>query len=170
MQSHEARRAAQSLRAMCSAGLCACLLACLPCCDLHAEAAAVQGKAVSADALLQLGRRLRAEIDAAYAQMKESKTLSNIVRQGNDVTPIVLKYIPVGIAFDDAKAILRSAGCVIPPLEQGHVFGRSAMKDGMLEVKHTFAVELTPRTPGDFSVVGAVRGTIFTKYVVHDRK
>jgi hypothetical protein len=134
-----------------------------------AAAAQIQ---VSADAvaLAQRGTQLRADIAATYQHLRQTKTLSNRVKDGNDVTDIVRKYIPVGTSFEDAEAILRSAGCHVGFSENGHVYGRAAMKDGLLQVKHTFAVDLEPPAPNDYSLVHDVSGTIFTVYVYRDAK
>jgi hypothetical protein len=120
---------------------------------------------ISADALSQRGMQLRAEIDATYKQLRASKTLANAVNEANDVTAIVLKYIPPGISFDDAEAILRASGCTIGPPQQGHIFARSHMKDRFFDLKHSFAVELIPQVPGDFQVVRRVSARIYLEYV-----
>lgn len=118
------------------------------------------------DPLTQRGWRLRAEIDATYQELRATNTLTHRVDQPNDVTPVVLKYIPVGTTFDEAAAILRAAGCSIGVDAQGHGYGTLAMKDGLLQVKHTLAINLVPQTPHEFSVIGEVNGIIFEKYQV----
>lgn len=119
----------------------------------------------TADELSQRGLQLRADIDAVYVKLRASKSLKNTVRDGNDVTAIVLKYIPIGMRFDYAEAILRAAGCKIGPPQQGQVVARTRMKDRLLDLKHALSVELTPPTPGDFSVVHNVAATIYLQYV-----
>jgi|SRR5271166_5129793 len=136
----------------------------------HAEAAAAQAEPMSAESLNQRGAQLRAAIDATYQQLRASKTLSNRVKQGNDVTDVVGKYIPIGIRIDEAQAILRAAGCIVGISQAGHLFGRSAMNDRMLDIKHTFAVDLAQRATDDNSVVSEVHATIFTKYVPKELK
>jgi hypothetical protein len=120
----------------------------------------------STDPLTQRGWRLRAEIDATYQQLRATKTLTQRVDQTNDVTPVVQKYIPVGTSFDDAAAILRAAGCSIGVKTNGHGYATLAMKDGLLQAKHTFAIDLVPRTANDFSVIGDVGGIIFENHRV----
>lgn len=119
-----------------------------------------------ADPLTERGWRLRAEIDATYQQLRASKTLTARVDQNNDVTPVVQKYLPVGTSFDDAAAILRAAGCSIGVKANGHGYATLAMKDGLLQAKHTFAIDLVPRTANDFSVIGDVGGIIFENHRV----
>jgi len=132
--------------------------------------AAAQGEAMSAETLKQRGVQLHAEIDATYQQLRASKTLSDRVRQGNDVTDVVGKYIPVGIGLDEAQAILRAAGCSVGTSHEGHLVGRSAMNDRMLDIKHTLEVDLAPQASNGTSVVSEVHATIFTKYVPKDLK
>jgi hypothetical protein len=59
------------------------------------------------------GRTLRHEIKTIYADLKKRHALSSPTSGGNDVTDVVLEYIPVGTSFDAAETILRSAGCKI---------------------------------------------------------
>jgi hypothetical protein len=132
----------------------------------EAASAAAPAAPVAADPLTQRGWRLRAEIDATYQDLRASKTLTHRVDQSNDVTPVVLKYIPVGTSFDEAAAILRAAGCVIGVTAQGHGYATLPMKDGLLQVKHTFAIDLVPRTANDFSIIGEVSGNIYENYRV----
>jgi len=129
----------------------------------YAQTPAAQAEPLGAGTLEQRGAQLRAEIDATYQQLRASKTLSNRVRQGNDVTDVVGKYIPVGIRFDEAQAILRAAGCIVGFSHEGQLFGRSAMNDRMLDIKHTLEVDLAPQASNGTSVVGEVHATIFTK-------
>jgi len=132
----------------------------------YAETAAPQTEQITADALKHRGAQLQAEINATYKQLRASNSIRNSIEGGNDVTAIALKYIPVGIAFADAEAILRAAGCTIVHSKQGHVAARSNLAGGFFDLYgHAFAVDLVPRAPGDFSVVAEVRANIFAKYV-----
>jgi hypothetical protein len=92
------------------------------------------------------------------------------LRQGNEVTDVVGKYIPVGIRFEEAQAILREAGCIVGISHEGPLVGRSAMNDRLLAIKHTLGVDLAPRAGNGNSVVGEVQAKIFTKYVPKDMK
>ncbi len=107
------------------------------------------------------GKQLRAEIDARFDELKSSDTLHG----GADVTSIVTKYVPPGISFDDAKQILQAAGLGGGGLTlDGHRFFR-VLIGGWFFKDTTFAVELTPRSPGDFSVVQAVKGSLLVGYL-----
>jgi|ERR1022692_971796 hypothetical protein len=158
------------MQAIASVCCCAALIGIALPVKSYAQTLAAQAEPMSAETLKQRGAQLRAEIDATYQQLRASKTLSNTVRQGNDVTDVVGKYIPVGIRFDEAQAILRAAGCIVGISHEGHLFGRSAMNDKLLDIKHTFEVDLAPRATNGISVVGELHATIFTKYVPRDRK
>lgn len=120
---------------------------------------------VTADVLQQRGAQLRMEIDAAYKQLRASKSLKNTVNDGNDVTEIVLKYIPLGMPLDDAQAILRETGCKVESPRQGQVVARIRMRDGVLDLKHTLAVELAGPALGDVGGVRNVSATIYLAYV-----
>jgi hypothetical protein len=132
----------------------------------YAESAPAQTEQITADALKHRGEQLHAEIDATYKQLRASNSLRNSLQGGNDVTAIALKYIPIGIGFADAEAILRAAGCTIVRSKQGHVSARSNLTGGFFDLYgHAFTVDLVPHAAGDFSVVAEVRANIFAKYV-----
>jgi hypothetical protein len=65
-----------------------------------------------------------------------------------------------------ALAILRAAGCFIDESRAGTIYARAAMKDGLLQVKHTWSVELGARD----DMVDTISARIFTKYVARDTK
>lgn len=120
--------------------------------------------AMSIDQLALKGKQLRAEIDAEYHRLKESKKLE----RNNDVTPIVTRYIPINTAFSEAKSILQAAGCTTGGVvtTRGHLFFSVRIGGGGLTFSSvSFAVDLAPRTPGDFTVVQAISGTILVEYV-----
>jgi len=126
--------------------------------------AAALAQPVSADPLVQRGWPLRTEIDASYQQLRATKRLTRRLDQPNHVTPLVLKYIPVGTSFDEAAAILRAANCTIAVNAPGHDLARLPMKDGLLQQKHTFTVEPLPRTPNECSIAGIVSGFAVLNY------
>jgi hypothetical protein len=158
------------MRAIASVCFCAGLIGIALPAKSYAQTPAAQAEPMSAETLKQHGVQLHAEIDATYQQLRASKTLSNRVRQGNDVTDVVGKYIPVGIRFDEAEAILRAAGCIVGISHEGHLFGRSTMNDRTLDIKHTFEVDLAPQSNNGISMVSEAHATIFTKYVPKDSK
>jgi len=56
------------------------------------------------------GKELRAAIDQKYKELIDTKTFVNDPTKGNDITVVVLKYIPIGMSFDNGETILRAAG------------------------------------------------------------
>lgn len=69
-----------------------------------------QIKQISSNDLDQQGKQLRTEIELEYHKLKDSKTLSlPNTGTGNDISAIILKYIPIGASFEDAERILREA-------------------------------------------------------------
>jgi hypothetical protein len=56
------------------------------------------------------GQQLRAEIDALYHGRKPHKEVHYNDPNGLDISDTVIKYLPIGISFDDAESILRFAG------------------------------------------------------------
>jgi hypothetical protein len=59
------------------------------------------------------GARLRRELERAYQDLRHTGGFKSA---GNDVSPIVKKYVPVGTSFANAETTLRSAGFDIDPL------------------------------------------------------
>lgn len=111
--------------------------------------------------LRRQGKQLRAEVDAKFDKLTSSDNL----QVGVDITAIVTKYVPPGISFDDAKQILQAAGLGGGGLTvDGHLFFRVFL-GGWFFKDTIFAVILTPRSPGDFSVVQSVKGSLFVTYL-----
>src|ERR1700752_4106886 len=111
---------------------------------------------IAAPQLEQQGKKLRAEVDAEYKRLKASGTLP----RATDITEIVQKYVPDGISFDDATAVLRAAGCQVGKTVSGKdVFARAHL-GGHFPMGAIFGVTLTPRSPGDFTLVGKVSASI----------
>jgi hypothetical protein len=117
----------------------------------------------------EIGRRghaLHGEIVAAYADLNAR----HAVKADNDVKVIVLKYIPIGITFDEAENILRAAGCEVGiryagmvnsviPLEEQIGRRRVDARLGM-DFAELFFVSLFPRGPNDYSGVGNLSASI----------
>ena len=59
------------------------------------------------------GARLRLELKRAYQELRHTGGFKSA---GNDVSPILKKYVPVGTSFADAATTLRSCGFDIDPL------------------------------------------------------
>lgn len=146
--------------------LCASVIALAVPMKSYAETAAPRLEQMTADAVRQRGESLRAEIDATYKQLRASNTIRIYIKGGNDVTAIVLKYIPVGISIDDGEAILRAAGYNVGHTEEGHVFSRARLGGGLFELySGQFAADLWPQAADDFRSVGEVSATIAATYV-----
>src|SRR5437763_13898291 len=89
----------------------------LPSCALEKE----NGQMTPSD-FEQRGKQLRAEIEAVYKQLKSAKKLRTGIK-GNDITELVLKYVPIGTFFDDAENILRFAGFTVHPRPEANAAG-----------------------------------------------
>ena len=120
------------------------------------------------------GERLRREIKVIYADLKKRHSLGSPTSGGNDVTDIVLKYIPVGTSFDTAEAILRSAGCKIGahpadipnparPLRAQEPVLATLKLEGWL-TPEVLTVSLVPRANGDYNSVTSVSAGIILLY------
>ena len=119
--------------------------------------------------LMSRGKRLRADLDEAI----ETRPMSGRIG-GTDVTDVVRPYIPVGMTFTDAEAILRDAGFTISPYPDEHkanALDRSkdwyAVVAAIPFVKKRFMfrtdlyVSLLPARPGDYTNVTKVTATVF---------
>jgi hypothetical protein len=120
---------------------------------------------VSEDTLHQRAEQLRGAIDEVFLQLRASRSLKESIHDGNDVTAIVVTYIPAGMSFDDAEVIIKATGWKIEPSRQGHLIARARMRDRLFDAKHALAVEVVPETSDGFSVVKAVSATIYLAYV-----
>ena len=121
----------------------------------------------SNDPRVSEGRALRREVEAAYAQLQAAHL------PGLDVTATLMRHIPVGTTFDDAEAILRSAGCKLsgrPPARhageavpnEDAVIARATLGGGGFQAIMFFA-SLTPKYPGEFSTVQSVAGGLLVE-------
>lgn len=76
----------------------------------HAQQPGPQVPLASPQEVQQQGRLLRARIDQAYSDLKRRSALKINGKGINDITPAFLPFIGVGMSFEEAGAILRSAG------------------------------------------------------------
>jgi hypothetical protein len=118
----------------------------------------------------QCGRNLRHDILTAYESAKGSDTF----HRGVDITDLVTKYIRVGSSFDDAEAILRSAGCKVGGRFLDNHTGRLGREDDvcgefslarLFPSATDFLALLTPRVPGDYSVIDKVEAVIAVTFI-----
>jgi hypothetical protein len=77
----------------------------------HADAVN-QRNQINALDFQERGVRLRLELERAYQDLRHTGEFKSA---GNDVSPIVRKYVPVGTSFANAETILRSSGFNIDP-------------------------------------------------------
>ena len=71
---------------------------------------------VTSEELEMRGQALRVAVQSIYRRLISSGEM----REGLEVTDTVLPYLPTGISFDEAEAVLRNAGFVV---ERRHEYG-----------------------------------------------
>lgn len=117
------------------------------------------------------GYGLHKDIEQTYARLRAERRLTTSFL-GNDITPILLKHIPLGATFEEAENILRAAGFTIGPRETRYVgpgekrYGETAWIKGFAGgfwygYGVDVGVALTPRSPDDYSIVVDITGHIF---------
>jgi hypothetical protein len=123
---------------------------------------------------MKLGKQLRAEIEQVYAERKAAGSLKSMGRGRNIVTDMVVKYIPIGISFDEAEAILRAAGCKVGPRPNtGHdtlaydddVIARLFLASSFLVSATEFFVGLSPKSVGDYGTVDKLEADIVITFL-----
>lgn len=119
------------------------------------------------DAPMARAYQLRQTLDAAADRFKADKTIHCC--RGPDLTALVATYIPVGSSFEAAEALLRNAGLSVEGRHtdsQPHSLGFNDNVNADLPLGggfpcgHKLAVSLTPRAPGDYSVVSKLNASI----------
>jgi hypothetical protein len=131
----------------------------LPTACLSQRADGSAAHAASAD-LQQRGKQLRAQINAKYRELEAEHKISARPKNGTDVSEIVMRFIPPGSSFDDAKAILNAAGCRVAPTPMDGKIYANAVVASHFPIGVIFSVLLVPRTPGEFSIVGDINASI----------
>ena len=114
------------------------------------------------------GKQLRADIETAYKEFKHQRKVS---LQGNDITDLIQRYLPSGMAFDDAETALRAAGFAVwprPRPKHDHpqwYFGGGSINplDSGFIWRVSVWVMLEPPDPNDYTVLRRASGSI--KYV-----
>jgi hypothetical protein len=150
--------------------LCASLLLLASPFFVHADSEKDSSGAMRSTSLEDRGKHLRADVVAKYRELKAAGALEGKeAMKGVDITPVILRYIPVGASFHDAEAILRAGGSKLKaepkPSDSGDVVARldlPAPTLGFVGVK--CVVSLTPEALGDYSTVGKVVGGIILLY------
>jgi hypothetical protein len=116
------------------------------------------------ESLEQRGKQLRVALEQAYQKMVDEKTLSARPMAGNEVTDVVVRYIPIGTTFDDAESILRSAGFSVDsrPSASTDINLHGDVVGAIIPFAQKFIssvnlyVRLSPAVLGDFSKVSKV--------------
>jgi hypothetical protein len=147
----------------------------------HADAVD-RRKQINALDFQERGARLRLELERAYQDLRHTGEFKSA---GNDVSPIVRKYVPVGTSFADAETTLRSSGFDIAslpsreppkspsPLSNGECESamRSAIFATLVLAQHgvskiTVEITLLPKISGaDHATVKGVHATIYYRGV-----
>ena len=119
---------------------------------------------MTTDALVQRGKKLRIEIDVAYKKLSDARVIKP--RDASDITEVVIEYIPVGISFDEAECILRSAGFSVDPRPSDHPIGNRPDRFDVVGsivpyVQQPLSrvnvyISLSPNAPGDYRKVKKV--------------
>lgn len=130
----------------------------------HGEIIQKEKSTVTNESLEQRGKMLREAIERTYKKMLDEKTLSANPRARNDISDVVVQYIPAGTSFDDAESILRSAGFNIDPRPcaktdinpHGDVVASIVPFAHESLSKVNLYVFLSPTTQGDYSKVAKV--------------
>jgi hypothetical protein len=132
----------------------------------HAETSAPAAGA----GLSQTGARLQADITATYEELRQNQTLRFAPEGGNDVTTVVLKYIPLGASLDDATAILRAAGYYLTTTPDGVLYARANLGGGFPSFKPS-GLEIVLRSgPINPHTLTQLHAEIFRKPNGGDRK
>jgi hypothetical protein len=118
------------------------------------------------------GRALRVAIDKRYKEMERNHTLKPTGAGRNDISDVVLEFIPVGTSFPDAEEILVAAGFKVgrpgskPPFP--NYYSVSAEIDQYVPTlfgRTSVNVNLEPKDPKDWSKVHAVRASILLQFI-----
>ena len=134
----------------------------------HGETIQKEKNTMTSDSLEQRGKKLRAAIEQAYKKLVDARALKPM--GGNNITEMVVQYIPVGTSFDDAENILRNAGFKVYPRPSVDPPGgnRPDKYDVVGEIdsfdwkrifsfsKVSVVILLSPKAPGNYDKVNKV--------------
>jgi hypothetical protein len=120
-------------------------------------------------ALSQRGARLQADVTATYRELRQNQALRFAPQGGNDVTPIVLKYIPLGASVDDAITVLHAAGYLLTATPDGALYARANLGGEFPNFKAS-GLEIVLRSADNARTVTQLHAEIFRKPNVSDQK
>ena len=131
---------------------------------------------MTSSSLEQRGKQLRAAIEQTYKKLVDARALKPM--GGNDITKVVVQYIPVGTSFDDAESILRSAEFKVYPRPSANPTGdRQDKYDVVGEIdsfdwkrifslsKVSVLIHLSPNAPGNYDKVNKVYAGIALSFL-----
>jgi hypothetical protein len=145
------------------------LVAGLPMLCAHPAMGQASAPAAGAE-LSQRGARLQADITATYQELRQNQALRFAPQGGNDVTPVVLKYIPLGATMDDAVAVLRAAGYYLTTTPDGALYARANL-GGEFPSFRASGLEIVLRSgPDNAHIITQLHAEIFRKPNVSDQK
>jgi hypothetical protein len=112
------------------------------------------------------GKELRAAIDQHYHKLSQIGKLT----YDNTIDDLVLKDIPIGMSFDNAEQILRTAGFKVEPRPPVNPPGtRSDRYDVVASIvpyldafpsRTSIYVSLSPESPGDYKTISRLSASI----------
>jgi hypothetical protein len=125
---------------------------------------------IGKEVITQRGVAFRREVESRYRELKAH----GLVKSDNDVMSIALKYLSIGMRFEDAEDILRAASCAVsgrhygppPPtsLEDQMWTARVSAICKVSESRWDNGTDLTvllyPKAPTDYSFVGDIKASI----------
>jgi hypothetical protein len=127
--------------------------------------AAKRQDALGQEQIEERGKTLHAAVRKIY----EARKAGGALKSRNDILPEVQHYFPEPLSFDTAEKILRAAGLKVSRHADVPAHPALDFRDnvaGILVLDETFpqavkfVMSLTPRTMGDYSVVGRMEADI----------
>jgi len=118
------------------------------------------------------GTELRTAIDKRYKELAEAGAIKSMGNGRNLITDTVVQYIPLGIAFADAEAILKAAGFVVGPRTTTPVSPNYYSVSAAIEQyvptlfgKTSVFVDLEPPSPTDWTTVRKLSAEITKQFI-----
>ena len=118
------------------------------------------------------GKQLRRAIDERYKKLDAAGSIKHNGKGRNDISDIVTNYIPIGISFDEAEIILRSAGFKVGPRGKHPiitsmflVFANIARYRPTLFGKTSVIVILEPESSNDWRQVKKIEAGIVKQFL-----
>jgi hypothetical protein len=122
---------------------------------------------ITSDVLEQRGKQLHSAIKQTYKQLLDTRSL----KPSNDITEVVVRYIPIGTSFDEAEQMLRNSGFRVehrpsanPPSTFPWRYDVIAVIDSFdwtaFPSKVSVSVNLSPKAPGNYDKVSGIHAVI----------